>query len=222
MFKFSLLTVAMLLTLINSALAATSQEVAGESAANRVEVRERSSEHYRMDKDFELTFSPVSLGGFALTNSGVTAGAFINRNSQVLASYSWNATDRTCINGINCDLEDKFASVAFKRFVSNTFYMQGGATHHTITYTESDSYGDIEFGFDAKITTADFAIGNQWNFNGFTLGCDWVSFALPLSTTYSNSFYTEDSDMTELNDRQDEWKKNGKMFFTKLYLGATF
>ncbi|MNL13349.1 hypothetical protein D3C87_1342530 [compost metagenome] len=222
MFKFSMMTVAMLVTLTNSAFAATSEEVVGESVANRVEVRERSSEHYRMNKDFELTFSPISFGGFALTNSGVTAGAFINRNSQVLANYSWNASDRTCIGAINCDLEDKFASVAFKRFVSNTFYMQGGASHHTISYTESNSNGDIEFGYDATITTADFAIGNQWNFNGFTLGCDWVSFGLPVATTYKNSFYTEDGTLSELNDRQDEWKKNGKIFFTKLYLGATF
>jgi hypothetical protein len=217
MFK-NLLIVSLMMVSANVALA----EVSETPTQTRAQVRERSSEHYRMDKNFEMTFSPMSFGGFSLTNTGLNAGVFINRNSQVLVSYSWSQSERTCVGFENCDIKDNFWGLAYKRFVGNSFYMQAGASHHTIQYDESNSSNDVMFGYDATITTADFAVGNQWNFDGFTIGCDWVSFGLPVSSSFSNSYYNSPYTEDDVTNRQDEWKKNGRMIFAKLYLGGTF
>ena len=175
-----------------------------------------------MGKSFEFGFSPISFGGFSLTNTGLSAGLFINRNSQVLATYSWSQSNRTCVGFENCDIKDNFVGLAYKRFVSNSFYMQAGATHHTIKYDESNGSNDVMFGYDATVTTADFAVGNQWNFDGFTIGCDWVSIGLPVNTSYSNTFYNSPYTENDVTQRQEDWKKVSRMIWGKFYVGGTF
>jgi hypothetical protein len=189
-------------------------------AKPRVEVRENSSEHHRMNKNFELTFSPFGFGVWALASNGLNAGYFLNRNSQILMSYNWSVSGKSCWGDWSCELKDRYFSAAYKKFVTNTFYLQGGGSFHRL-YT-SENIDSSKFSFDADITTLDFAIGSQWNFGGFTFGFDWIGLAYPVIANFGNSNYSDSYSQDEMESKQGSWKSDTRGIAVRFYLGATF
>jgi hypothetical protein len=60
-------------------------------------------------------------------------------------------------------------AVQYKNFVGNTFYMAPEIFY--LNYADTAGYS-----YDERLTGlgAHFRIGNQWQWEHFTLGCDWV------------------------------------------------
>ena len=84
-------------------------------------------------------------------------------------------------------------SVNFKNFVSNSFYIKPGVYYRDQTKVEetTSSFGELlsskysEF----KDMGVEFRIGNQWQFENFTLGADWVGITRTLNIMEQKGTY---------------------------------
>src|SRR5690606_28780744 len=116
-----------------------------------------------------------------------------------------------------------------KFFVGNSFYLTGGAGQRTFTFTSelTPLDGGPEFSAEAKATTlgATFAIGNQWQWDYFTLGLDWIGYFLPISQSGDSEVVfpgVVEDDLKELNDSLEELGKTPNLQVLRIYLGIAF
>lgn len=153
----------------------------------------------RQNKRFQIV---ASYGGdYSSGAVGVFGGYFLDRDKLLgvgISKYSSSFVEGTGIQ------------VLYKSYVGNSFYWQP-----TLSYRNAGHVDDDFFGLGERTRTDDFRdlslgfkIGNQWQWDSFTLGCDWVG----ISGVFSNlggskkESYSSDSHVTLLN----------------LYLGVSF
>ena len=90
----------------------------------------------------------------------------------------------------NGELSDDFKGSAvklnFKKFLSNSFYINPGLYYRSqefITLKSMNSNGDYNYAKEEHNDVGfDFRIGNQWQWDNFTMGCDWVGINSPIYT----------------------------------------
>lgn len=188
-----------------------------------------SSEYNRMNKNFSLTYMAFGVGPNRSGSIGGTVSLFLNRNSLIDFEYvngrplytnwfSWSEYDvRTSSYGIH-----------YKQFTGNSFYFRVGADYRTVKYkyTSRDIFTDEINSisrFEGDSVTATVLIGNQWQWENFTLGCDWIGIALPVTTTISSESVTGISpDSRYMKEDQDWLVKNPASIGLRFYLGASF
>jgi len=213
-----------------TAIAASDENVVIVPSKSRTEVvrevREKLNSPSRTDKSYEMSFMPMSLSQWTGANAGVNAGLFMDSNSLVNVSYSWSMESYGCTTSYECEFKTKSLGVSYKKFLTSTFYVQGGINQHQIRFTEEDEdlfFPEIvyEYGFTADVTAASFAIGNQWLWNDFTLGVDWIGMEYPLMTSFRNES-ASDNWKYKLRDKKEEYTGQGAMLAARLYLGASF
>jgi hypothetical protein len=116
----------------------------------------------------------------------------------------------------------------YKEFVGNSFYLAGGGLYKTVEFgwekDELFQIGDSRGSFKGNSIMATFAIGNQWQWDGFTMGCDWVGIAAPL---YSKTTSTDRTDLAtedygKLDDEEQRQLKDIQLYGLRLYVGASF
>lgn len=187
-----------------------------------------SSAANRQNKTFSLTGEPI---GFApLPVYGIAAGYYLTPNQILEVSYAQGEID-LLITTIN----NSMASLHLKSFWSNSFYTNLGVAQRTLGYSflisEVDSNGNFtarnqEFLANNSAFGVDFSIGNRWQWNTFSLGCDWVGFFLPVAVTgettiQANSSY-DPQDIEDANKDMDRFSKRGTIQFLRFYLGVSF
>ncbi|MFS4458159.1 hypothetical protein [Bdellovibrio sp. HCB2-146] len=217
------LFVAAVLPLI--ALSAHAQETVIVQKRSAV-VEESSSEHNRMGKKYVVAAQLFGVGVAQGSGQGVVAGYHLDRNTVVqLEVLSGVRKD-----GIfeNYELKTNSVGIHAKKFVSNSFYVNGGLDYSTIKYDNdyifTTSSNKDAYGFEATMLSAGFVIGNQWQWESFTLGCDWVGLTLPLShsisSEYADASYTNAKKYNK--EDQDTLLANGSAQLLRFYVGATF
>lgn len=202
-----------------------------------VEVYEESSEANRMNKDFQVDLftgvGPANGGGM-----GISAAKFLSRNQLVMidlvsgpGAYSrrYSSTYNSTTTSGETDTRVSTIGVHYKQFTGNSFYFRTGLDYSTVDYKFDYNSNTPGYGFKSKfngsVLGANFSIGNQWQWENFTIGCDWIGVSLPLVKDVASAEITgsvADYDRSQFQDDQDHYINNGTATLLKLYVGASF
>lgn len=135
-------------------------EVANESQANRA------------DKEFMVTLERGVMYDYGATS--VKGGYFLDANKLVTLSVSQLEDTDLLFD----EYEGTVVSSGVRLFTGNSFYMDANLFYLDSTYT--DEWFNIIDGNDEIRTTtfrkvgAHIGIGNQWQWDNFTLGVTWI------------------------------------------------
>lgn len=188
-----------------------------------------SSEFNRMNKNFSLTYMAFGVGPSRSGSIGVTLGVFLDRNSQIdLELISGRPAYTNWFSWSEYEIKTSSAGLHFKHFVGNSFYFRVGADYRKVDYRYT--YRDIltnnilsENKFEGDSVTATIVIGNQWQWETFTLGCDWFGYALPVTSTIKSESISGSKPDTRYQKEDQDWLlKNNTAIALRFYLGASF
>ncbi len=100
-------------------------------------------------------------------------------------------------------------AVRYKSFLGNSFYWRVGPGLRQ--YQIKDRLGSIFSDREELDSTgtvlsfgADVGIGNQWQFETFTLGCDWVGYYFPVSVLSKRYDAPENAKPEDIKSSEDE------------------
>ncbi|WP_413290177.1 hypothetical protein [Bdellovibrio sp. HCB337] len=186
-------------------------------------VIEGSSEHKRINQDYMVT---TQLLGFAVApffGLGLNLGMYLDRNDILQLEMASGVLPLIIAN-----VRASVVGVNWKHFYGNSFYTKLGVDHRSITVENLD-YENGQFTNSTVVGTANaltgnIAIGNQWQWDSFTMGCDWIGFN-PSVLTLESKYRTTNMDPDEARDLNREWKsvaKTNSYQFMRFYLGASF
>lgn len=188
-------------------------------------VLEYSSEHNRMGKDYQISWQPVGFTVSPIPSSGINAAVFLDRNSLLQLEFSQGSYPRLLEYG---EVTATVIGARYKRFFGNSFYINTGANYRKI---ELESRGGLFYTSDeasqkglAESITAGIAIGNQWQFDNFTLGCDWIGLDAAVAKLKSDYKSTGFSSATAEEEKKD-WDEISRVATAQLlrfYIGASF
>lgn len=151
---------------------------------------------------------------------GVNVGKYLNNDSLILL----NLLGQTTYRGAYA------FGLHYKKFLSKTFYIQAGVDQSQLVYS-SDFYSYSFYSvvgrvnYSANVTQATFAIGNQWYWDNFTLGCSWIGTIQNLSSTVFNESFTGSgtaSDISSFKNYRDERLRAPMAQVLRFYIGYTF
>lgn len=197
-------------------------------------IQEDSSEHHRLEKNFQLTANLLGIGPSFTSTLGIQGGKFIDRNSLILVELTSGtlSTPETAGSSVKLgsiyDVKSTSIGVHYKHFLGNSFYVRFGGDYRTLKYDykySSIGFSDDTRYFEGTSIAGNFQIGNQWQWENFTLGCDWVGLSLPVSNSISNEKVvssTPDYDQTRLKEDENTFVKNAHLNLLRFYLGASF
>lgn len=200
------------------------------------EIYEDSSEANRIDKKFDIHYTLVGVDANSAMAQGFTVGYFIDRNKQVLAEVKSGKGAVTryryeSYNGVSkewsTDAQIKQVGVHYKHFVGNSFYYRAGGDYRTVDYKYDlggSFYSDVSSSaFKSTAIIGSLVIGNQWQWENFTLGCDWIGLAAPL--TYSitgDKVPTTAAEKADFDSDKKQYVTDSSGILLRFYLGASF
>lgn len=196
-------------------------------------VVEDSSAHHRLDKKYMATAILVGIGPSVSSTAGLQGAYYLDHDSQILVEVTGGSLRSSSdlassTSGSKYDVSTKSLGVHYKAFTGNSFYYRAGGDFRTTDYKYTFTYsgGSVDSAeFKGRSLVANFQIGNQWQWENFTLGCDWVGYVLPLTSEVSDdkvNSSTPDVERRRLNDDADTLVKNGHLTLLRFYLGASF
>lgn len=196
------------------------------------EIIEGTSEFHRMNKNHQVTLQLIGVNPNGLPGGGLTYGYFLDRNSMILAEFTASQLDtqKDGYYGSGYNTEGSSVGVHFKRIFGNSFYIKAGIDqrHTDLKYNYNSSVSsnfNTSYGFKSDSTAASFVIGNQWQWNNFTLGCDWIGMSVPFIESTSGEFLSANADRIDvrnLNEDKRRLNENGIAQGLRFYLGASF
>ncbi len=179
----------------------------------------------REEKKFTVVAAPLGFE-FDTTSASLEGGVFLDSKSTLTAQLTQlQQAGSSVTSGDEDDSTDEaqdlwdeagkgFAfSINYKKFVSNTFYIRPSLYYRSqkIVISTTEILGaltDKEAGsvHDAGVS---FRIGNQWQWDRFTLGCDWVGISQTLAVFERSGNLKDDSFKSALS-------------LVNFYLGVSF
>lgn len=185
------------------------------ATSNYLQNPELSSVAARQNKQYIVDAQILGLG-FRTNTQKIGAGIYLNPSSTLqLNLYRLGeqaAAEGQKVNGKVAGTGSAI-EVAYKTYHSNSFYTQAGLYKRTQTIATHT----IHSGFSSAATGAlggeiddmglNLKLGNQWNWDTFTLGCDWVGYNYALSKKVNGT--VEESDASGLS-------------LLNFYVGASF
>jgi hypothetical protein len=188
------------------------------------------SEDNRADKRFMVTGQLVGYGPSAASTIGANIGYYINPNFVVLVEGMKNIyPDAEDFNSIKYDKRDSSEGGSYgahlKFFLGNSFYVRGGVDQREFRYRYNDDTAGNSSGFDSKSLAVSASIGNQWQWENFTLGCDWLGIVRPITTTFTNEYVDQASAGSIARSKFQEQRdlvRGKEPIFLRFYLGASF
>lgn len=217
-FKHYVLATCLTLMAAVSAKAAPAENV---TLVKRTSILEDSSEHRRMKKDYLLTGQLTGFAVAPIPAAGVNLGMYLNRNSIVQLEFSKGTLPYFFFN-----LNATTIGANYKHFFGNSFYTKLGVDYRSISISDIDLLYTKQSGTigEAETIVGNAAIGNQWQWENFTMGCDWIGVNPPLTVlnTKYDSANLNDSDKNDLDRSWNNVAKVTSWQFLRFYLGASF
>jgi hypothetical protein len=191
-------------------------------------VTEDSSEHNRMGKKFVVEGQILGIGIGGATTQGVVVGYHLDRNT--VGQLEVSSGVRKNSDSLFDNIETKVTTIGVhaKKFLANSFYVKGGVDYSTVKYDNdyiwTTSANKDAYGFEASMISAALVIGNQWQWENFTLGCDWIGLTMPISQTISSEYADESSDLAAKYNKEDQQTllKDTTAQALRFYVGYTF
>jgi hypothetical protein len=157
------------------------------------------------------------------------ASAFIDRNHLVYVDYS-GGTDSgesfyhiTSVNVTN----SRQLSAGYKAFLSNSYYWEASVFHRELT--RRGRYNNRNGIFTGEALGLEFLVGHQWQWELFTLGCDWLGLHVPVRAYGEKN---RDKETLVIPDEEVEFERQTMRFrtdnqeirivFFGLYAGLSF
>lgn len=174
-----------------------------------------------------------------IPGSGVEAYMNLSPKFQVGLGFSSGTLDLSSLVSTvalvsidKVNLNAQIIDVYSKYFVGNSFALTGGLAYRNMNseINVSSSGSSISTTSSGSAITAKVGIGNYWTYDfGLTIGCEWVGYLAPLSSSYSSTSTqtgTVSSNLTNVrNDAEDLGKtlaKTGSVQLLNLTLGYSF
>lgn len=190
-----------------------------------------SSEHNRIGKTIVLTGQLFGGGPSASSGQGATVGFHLDRNRLVQFEALWGGTGNLFYL-VGGKTTVRSAGVHFKHFVGNSFYYRTGLEYKTVDYNYNYTFvytnGYDRESFSGNALGAAVVIGNQWQWENFVLGCDWIGITAPFTSqvtaqeSSSSLNGSSSSESTSLYSYQDRLLKEPYFHFLRFFLGASF
>jgi hypothetical protein len=227
---FSVIVIGLLSHSIASAEVVTESVIVPKPASNII--YEDSSAFNRINKKYELDWHMVGFGPVSTTSSGVALGYHLDPDTVILIEGPKGNADGTSLQLFSrLDVKTTSFGVHLKRFSGNSFYIRAGIDYRTLEYQSTysgilSSDSGSSYQFSSTSLSLSGAIGNQWQWENFTLGCDWVGYSQPLSSTVTNEQasygkYSSDN-TTNNNEAKARYVASGSVQLLRFYIGASF
>lgn len=187
-----------------------------------------SSAHNRQDKNYQINYQVLGIGPLPTFSSGFQIGKFLDHDSLIFIEMMGGGhTTKWTLS--NYDLKANTIGVHYKKFSGNSFYWRAGLDRRVVNLdVDSDRLFSDEnstWGFDGESFALNGQIGNQWQWQNFTMGCDWVGYSLPISSRVSGEYInstTPEYDEEDLKDEKERLTKMSSVNLLRFYLGASF
>ena len=196
------------------------------TVVKRNSVIEDSSAYNRMNKDVTISYQLVGFAVGGIPSNGLNVGYFLNRNAILQLEYTDGKLSFT-----DFDIKARTIGANAKYFFGNSFYGKGGVAYRSVGVYNLECIkcksgtNRIDLG-SADSVAAEISIGNQWQWDNFTLGCDWLGAMVPVTTTkVANNASAAGVDADTNRELDDIWNRIGKTTSIQLlrfYLGASF
>jgi hypothetical protein len=185
-------------------------------------VYKSSSEYFRQDKQASAV---VELLGFApLLGAGLAGGYYLNPDNLLELSYHKAELDFAIIK-----ISTTLTELRLKHWFGNSFYLNGGVGLRTVEGEASLEpilgEEDISSTVSASSIGATIAIGNRWQWEYFTIGCDWIGEFLPVAKTeaeVTDSSDAAEDDVEEAKGDANDLALTNSSMALRFYLGASF
>jgi|GEM_PF-1644266 len=198
------------------------------------EVYEDSSEHNRIGKKFGITRQLFGFGPTSAPTQGFEFSYFLDRNSHITIATTdsrWTYS-QSASNYDQDEFDHRSLGVHWKHFSGNSFYYKLGidqrwsrfSTSNVRYFNNTGTVANFAKG-SGESTVASIGIGNQWQWEYFTLGCDWIGWSQPIRQTVSNLTINDPSDEYQVragNDLSELYFRRGIPHLLRFHLGATF
>jgi hypothetical protein len=167
----------------------------------------------------------VQLINFLHFGTGLKAGVFLDEDSLIEFNYATGT-----LRFLGDDTKYTFFTADFHQFVGNSFYLFGGAGIRDFEKVNTSykflasSNRDSKTTFSRRSSVAELGLGNRWQFETLTLGCDWLSYALPISTMSSSGKYEGEFTESEKSKEQSDFNtqaNRGTFTAVRFYLGVS-
>lgn len=199
-------------------------------------IYQNTSSYYRINKKLNINAQLFGGGPVKTSGPGLSVGYFIDRNSLVLLELTNGQTSYFLSNSWadNYEFNEKIKStslgVHFKKFTGNSFYWKIGLDYSRLTaensYKKWSFTGTNYSTLEGNLLTASLSLGNQWQWENFTLGCDWIGIASPITQSISKRDLSgsdiESLDERRLDDLEKDLFKNSNVIALRFYVGASF
>lgn len=184
-----------------------------------------SSEFNRMNKKFSLVLD--SSTGYFL-GSALAGSYLINRNDWILLEIRGEKAILgqifSSILGYTEDSRNDSFGINYKHFFSNSFFVRSGLSYHNLSnsrkYVGSVITSSDNFSFTGNRTNFLIGIGNDWQWDHFTLGFDWLRTNIPVACYISDESYNSNS-KSQMESNEDIFFRMN-LFSTSFHIGATF
>jgi len=194
------------------------------------EVYEDSSEANRINKNNTVIANLGGQGPSFTNNTGIELGSHLDPNQLILLDLrSGKGTLNSSIDSSDGTSDTKYSSfgIHYKYFSSNSFYFRAGLDFSKYDFTmKGNSLASNEAylnSFSGYNLNSSIAIGNQWQWENFTIGCDWIGYAKPIYYKVVNESISPSSfGLWEFSDSKQAYLKDDTGILLRLYLGSTF
>ena len=202
-------------------LCASTQTLAegGDSAKNR------SDKHALIMWEVPLTYTPRLGPGL-----GMIAGLFWSDNGIIEGYY--NKTSYSEYFGALFDTSTKLETdevvygARLKQFFGNSFHMDVGVEKkaYRSLYRVVGDTDNRHVDYSVTATGPTFAIGHQWQWSYFTLGCDWLRVFKPTKYERTTLSVGKDIDAAKQTETDDmiRSRTNALDMSIRMYLGLAF
>lgn len=161
----------------------------------------------KMQRENKKYLINASLFGvsFLTFSSSLEFGYYLSID-EILSLQLTGLNDRNSIEGQS---EDGFAvELGYKMFVSNSFYIKPELYYRAQNREVEYDYLIDRYEFkDFKDIGIFFKIGNQWQWDNFTIGCDWLGIGRTVLA---------------LEDSDDYFDRSAEISYLNFYLGMSF
>ena len=199
---------------------ANKEDINNEEQATSGEDSEYPSLQNRKGKTFAVL---GEVGGGFIGSAGLNLDYFITEKDLLELYYVSGSFD------LFAKVEYSLAGLVYQRFVGNSFYLRTGLVQRSIDFSEgviAQALGSTsELQSNATSMGLEFGIGNRWQWDNFTLGCTWIGWFAPLSTSTKRTQIPSSATQTEIDEFDSDLDKLGKaghLQFLRLSMGVAF